>query len=155
MRMRYSAAIRTLQLVPPLPRRRKYGDHRRKIEKETPSTIDQAVRLKGSISDADLLGAAARESANQVPNTVEIPFKFPFEQLIATAHVFGTIVIQAGEELPVAIFHEQVGKMNQAPQKSRFSNWVCPPILKLDRPLITFSTRAKSLRPMTPRNVIT
>lgn len=84
---------------------------------ETQSIIDQAVGLQNSISDAGILGAAPGDSADQEPNAVEITFEISSEQLIADAHVFGTIVIRVGEEIHDAIFHEQVGKVDQTPKK--------------------------------------
>ena len=84
---------------------------------DSQTIIDQAVSLQGSISDAGMLGAAPGDSADQAPNAIEITFKISSEQLIADAHVFGTVVIRSGEEFHDAIFHEQVGQVDQTPKK--------------------------------------
>jgi hypothetical protein len=84
---------------------------------ENQSIIDQAVALQGSISDSGMLGAAPGDSADQVPNAIEITFKISSAHLIMDAHVFGTVVIQTEAGIRDAIFHEHVGKVDQTPKK--------------------------------------
>ena len=87
------------------------------LGEESQSIIDQAVSLQGSISDAGMLGAAPGDTAEQAPNAMEITFMISSDQLISDAHIFGTVVIQTDSGIHDAIFHEAVGKIDQAPRK--------------------------------------